>query len=162
MRRRRPTRRSTPQRGDWFEVSGEAPPAKSPAPAHSDSSEPTRAPRPPAPSLPKTASMHGGASGTEDSTRAAGYVVDLASTRAAPPGPPVKLDPALVDPPEAPREAPGGPRARRARPAPQAPAPRAEAPKKKKKPTQDEIAIERMDGESPAADVAPPQGEGTR
>src|SRR5262245_18167927 len=43
----------------------------------------------------RTATASGGTSGAEDSTRAAGYVVDLAKTNDPPPGPPPRRDPAL-------------------------------------------------------------------
>jgi hypothetical protein len=54
------------------------------------------------PPKPRTATASGGTSGAEDTTRAAGYVADLASKPEAPPGPPVAKDPALTTRPEKP------------------------------------------------------------
>lgn len=58
----------------------------------------------------RPASESGGASGAEDTTRAAGYVVDLLAVNEPPPGPPVSRDPAQLALPDA-RPAPPRPRA---------------------------------------------------
>ncbi len=62
------------------------------------------------PVAPRPASESGGASGAEDTTRAAGYVVDFLAVNEPPPGPPVSRDPAQLALPDA-RPAPPRPRA---------------------------------------------------
>ena len=63
------------------------------------------------PSSARPATANSGTSGAEDTTRTAGYVVDLETKSEPPPGPPVKLDPAQLDGPEAvtapPKKSPG-------------------------------------------------------
>jgi hypothetical protein len=80
----------------------------------------------------RTATESGGTSGAEDTTRAAGYVADLASAPEAPPGPPVAKDPAMTTRPEqAPEPAPADSRPSPASAVGKRATPPSEAPQRK-------------------------------